>query len=96
MDYKEQIKSPKWQRKRLRIFSRDKFTCRCCKKADVILNVHHLYYKPNTAIYDYDNDALVTVCESCHEILTNELPKLSGHIAFKILCGKIKNLKSYG
>ena len=30
MNYSEQLKSPKWQKKRLEIMQRDKFTCQLC------------------------------------------------------------------
>jgi 5-methylcytosine-specific restriction endonuclease McrA len=93
MKYSEQIKHPDWQRKRNHIFTRDEFTCRCCGETEQQLSVHHLYYLPNTKIWEYDNEALVTVCNTCHEKLTNELPKLAGIIAFKILAGNLDPLK---
>ena len=86
MNYKDQIKSPLWQEKRLRIMERDGFCCKVCGKKDNTLNVHHLYYTPNTAIWDYDSEALVTLCKQHHESI-HELSKLAGIIAFKILTG---------
>ena len=85
MNYTEQIKKTQWQKKRLEIFERDNWKCTCCKSNEKQLQVHHLYYLPNTLIWEYDNEALKTVCKDCHEILTNELPKLSGIIAFQII-----------
>jgi 5-methylcytosine-specific restriction endonuclease McrA len=87
--YSNQIKHPKWQKLRLKIFERDNFTCSCCSSKEKQLQVHHLYYLPNTLIWNYDEEALVTVCYKCHEILTKELPKLSGLIAFNILSNKL-------
>lgn len=89
MKYAEQIKSPKWQKFRLKVFARDEFACRCCKDTESQLHAHHLYYLPNTPIWEYDIDGVVTVCDKCHEILTKELCKIAGHIAFDILCKKI-------
>ena len=88
MNYKEQIKHPKWQRKRLEIFERDNWKCRICQENNKQLQVHHLYYLPNTMIWDYDNEAMVTLCEEHHRQLTYDLSKLSGLIAFEILSHK--------
>lgn len=85
MKYTEQIKSVEWQKKRLEIFERDKWMCTVCNTDKKQLHVHHLYYLPNTLIWQYDNEALKTVCDDCHEILTKELCKLSGIIAFQII-----------
>jgi len=43
MDFKEQYRHPKWQKKRLDILKRDKFTCRSCGDKESTLNVHHRY-----------------------------------------------------
>jgi 5-methylcytosine-specific restriction endonuclease McrA len=88
MNYLDQLKSPLWQKKRLEIFQRDNFKCRVCESEENQLHVHHLYYKPKTLLWEYDNEGLVTVCDKHHEQLTNDLPKLSGLIAFDILCKK--------
>ena len=92
MEIHKQYRTAKWQEKRLEVFSRDKFICRCCG-SDFDLQVHHLYYKPKTSVWDYDLDGLVTVCAKCHEALTFELPKLSGIIAFRVLSEKIDLIK---
>ena len=92
MTYKDQIKHPKWQRKRLEIMKRDKFQCTICHCKEKQLQIHHLYYLPNTMIWDYDNECYRTVCNIHHEQLTNDLSKLSGLIAFKILCKKFELL----
>jgi len=42
MDYLEQLKSPKWQKKRLIIMSRDNFMCKGCGSENSKLNVHHI------------------------------------------------------
>ena len=66
MTYQEQIKHPKWQKKRLEILERDEFQCRNCQSKTKQLHVHHLGYKKNTLIWDYDNKQLITYCEKCH------------------------------
>lgn len=36
--YKENLKNPKWQKKRLKILKRDDFKCRCCD-SDLITKI---------------------------------------------------------
>jgi hypothetical protein len=67
IDYKEQLKSPKWQKKRLEIMQRDNFTCQICGETEKQLHVHHLAYLPGRNIWDYSAQHLITVCEECHE-----------------------------
>lgn len=64
--YSEQIKSPKWQKKRLEILNRDNFTCQICGCVDKTLHVHHVIYIPGRSIWEYEDNQLVTLCEDCH------------------------------
>lgn len=66
-NYSEKLKNPKWQRKRLEIMQRDNFECHICGNSKETLNVHHLYYDKGKDVWDYPNEALITLCESCHE-----------------------------
>ena len=66
MTYKEKLKNPKWQKKRLEIFQRDNFTCMVCGKDTITLHVHHLKYTSGDP-WDIDNKYLLTVCENCHK-----------------------------
>lgn len=90
--YHQHLQDPKWQKKRLGVFSRDNWRCRCCNVTDVPLNAHHLYYVKGNKPWEYDDEAIVTVCYNCHEVLHKELNKLSGIIAFKILSGEITEI----
>ena len=67
MEFKEQIKHPKWQKKRLDILERDEYICQNCHVDDETLHVHHFTYKSNTNLWDYDNNNLITFCERCHK-----------------------------
>jgi hypothetical protein len=48
-----------------------------------------LYYDNDLHVWEYDNEALVTVCDKCHKLLHSELKKLSGIVAFQMLSGEI-------
>lgn len=89
MKFNEQYKDDRWKRKRLEIYRRDKWHCRACNKTNIPLDVHHLYYDIGAKIWDYDNECLVTLCRSCHAKIHNDLKKISGIIAFKLLCCEI-------
>lgn len=64
--YSENLKDPRWQKLRLKIFERDKWMCQICGANDLPLNVHHRYYKSDKEPWDYPIDSLVTLCEECH------------------------------
>lgn len=65
--YWEQLKDPRWQRRRLEIMQRDEFVCRICYDAESTLNVHHKHYFKGRAPWEYEDHELVTLCEHCHE-----------------------------
>lgn len=88
-EFKEQYKDDRWKRQRIEILKRDKFKCRACGAKKVVLDVHHLYYDMDLKIWQYDNDALVTLCRDCHAKIHLDLKKVSGLIAFKLLCCEI-------
>lgn len=67
MTYSELLRHPFWQKRRLEIMQRDGFKCRKCSDILKNLQVHHLYYIPETLPWDYPDDALITVCDLCHE-----------------------------
>ena len=70
MDFKDQYKHPKWQKKRLEILERDKYTCQNCEGTEDQLHVHHKSYKKNHKVWEYENDNFITLCNSCHEEIT--------------------------
>ena len=71
-NYSELLKSPKWQKKRLEILSRDNFKCKCCGDEETQLQVHHLEYKGKP--WEVDSSKLVTLCADCHLIIsTNKI-----------------------
>ena len=66
MNYKKQIKDPRWQKKRLEILNRDNWKCKVCSNSEKTLHVHHVKYLKNKMIWEYANYYLITLCESCH------------------------------
>ena len=88
MTYKEQIKSPFWQRKRLEILNMYDFKCADCKCTDKQLHVHHLIYISGLKIWEYDNELLLPLCNECHNS-AHEILKIIALIAKKIILEKI-------
>lgn len=71
LTYSEKLKDPRWQKKRLLILQRDNWLCRQCFNDEETLNVHHRQYKNGCEPWDYEDDWLVTLCETCHQLETD-------------------------
>lgn len=66
MTYKEKLKDPRWQQKRLKIFERDDWKCTKCGVNSNELHVHHKKYIRGLEPWDYENNYLETLCSNCH------------------------------
>jgi 5-methylcytosine-specific restriction endonuclease McrA len=65
MTYKEKLRDPRWQKKRLEIFQRDDWACCTCHRKDSTLQVHHLIYARREP-WEYPDQVYQTLCETCH------------------------------
>jgi hypothetical protein len=66
MTYSEKLRDPRWQKRRLEIYERDKFTCQECGATTKSLHCHHLDYEKSTEPWEYPAKYLLTLCEDCH------------------------------
>jgi hypothetical protein len=85
MKYSEKLRDPRWQRKRLEVMQRDKFTCLACGDKASTLNVHHKQYHGDP--WDAPMPSLETLCEACHGRrgeLNKRILSLPSKIAFSI------------
>ena len=64
--YRKKLLDPRWQKKRLAILERDEWECQECFSTQNTLHVHHMWYQGANP-WDAPDEALVTVCENCHE-----------------------------
>ena len=71
-EYREKLKDPRWQKKRLEIFERDEFRCRYCGTTEKTLSVHHLFYIKGCDPWEYPDEVVITLCEDCHESETSD------------------------
>jgi len=69
VSYSEKLRDPRWQKMRLEVMQRDKFTCCHCHSGEKTLNVHHTFYSKGSAPWEYDVSTLLTLCEDCHEMI---------------------------
>jgi len=65
--YYEQLKHPRWQKKRLQILERAGFKCEDCGSGERMLHVHHSYYEKGLPPWDYPDESLHCLCENCHK-----------------------------
>lgn len=67
--YQAQLHTDEWQSRRREILRRDNYTCQECgaKGCDNTLHVHHKGYVSSLLPWEYPDDALITLCESCHQ-----------------------------
>ncbi len=64
--YSQKLKDPRWQKRRLKILERDNWACQTCGDTEETLHVHHLWYEDGEP-WDSPDEALQTLCASCHE-----------------------------
>lgn len=67
MNYSDQLRDPRWQRRRLEIMSRANFACEQCGDTKTTLNVHHKLYRRGALPWEYTDVELVCWCDNCHE-----------------------------
>lgn len=76
MSYSDDLRDPRWQRKRLEVMQREDFRCQDCKDATTTLNVHHTYYKRGHKPWEYPSASLRCLCERCHAGVTSTVAEM--------------------
>lgn len=82
--YSEKLRDPRWQKKRLEILERDHWCCQICFDEERTLAVHHRRYIPGRDPWDYPEDMLVTLCETCHEAEKDGMDEAIGNLIDQI------------
>lgn len=80
--YWEKLKDPRWQKRRLEILQRAEFQCENCGDGSETLHVHHGYYRKDLEPWEYPQESLWCLCESCHADIQRELGELHERLAF--------------
>ena len=90
--YREKLRDPRWQKKRLARLEASDWACDCCGDQGSELQVHHRWYLKDHEPWDYELHQLETLCDRCHETVTvyqNFLRKLLSccdHESIQELC----------
>ena len=66
LTYKDQLRDPLWQKKRLTILERDNFRCSLCGDDRTNLQIHHKKYINGLMPWEYPDETLATLCNCCH------------------------------
>ena len=66
MSYRDQLLSPKWQKRRLEMLEAAKWACVCCGAEEKTLHVHHKRYVKGRMAWDYSDQELAVLCDACH------------------------------
>jgi hypothetical protein len=88
-------KDSRWQKKRLEIMERDKWTCQGCHGSlgCETLNVHHRHYEHGKNPWEYDDECLVTLCEDCHKTVTEERKEIMKCIGAVVCTDSLSEIK---
>jgi hypothetical protein len=65
MPYRDKLKDPRWQRKRLEVLNEANWRCKKCERGNLPLHVHHILYR-RVDPWEYRLDELQVLCEPCH------------------------------
>lgn len=68
IEFKDQYKHPKWQKKRLEVLEREDYTCQDCGNTESTLHIHHGYYERDKMLWEYPSKTLWCLCEGCHSV----------------------------
>jgi hypothetical protein len=92
MSYADELKHPRWQRRRLEILSRADFKCERCSADDRTLHVHHKKYRRGAKPWEYADDQLIALCEQCHEDEHNGGVVTLRRVEYEALMDALKSL----
>lgn len=87
-------KRPEWQKKRLKIMERARFACEYCDDTETRLHVHHTYYEKGKLPWQYPDESLRCLCETCHKDEHNQRDRLK-RLAGSLGSGRLEILIGY-
>lgn len=66
LTYAQQLKDPRWQRRRLERLNKAEFRCELCFSETTELHVHHSEYFKGRMAWEYEDHELEVLCKDCH------------------------------
>ena len=78
MNYKEQLRDPRWQRLSAQCKEKAKYQCRICGRNEgpIQLQCHHKFYNHGAKVWEYQVGDLMCLCDDCHRQTTEALHRL--------------------
>lgn len=78
--YREKLQRDEWKN-----FARSSkesagHACKICKRGDLPLNVHHIFYDPEREPWDYLPHEIVVLCRPCHEEFHKQINSFRRHV----------------
>lgn len=66
MEYKDQLKDPRWDKFRKDVYRRANYRCQLCGVQGVALDAHHSYYEAGRMVWEYPQGSVIALCRPCH------------------------------
>lgn len=64
-NYQKELDTPEWKSFTGNIKKQVGY-CECCKRSNVGLEVHHIFYERDRKPWEYDKSEVVVLCRACH------------------------------
>ncbi len=93
MTYKQKLRDPRWQKKRLEVLQRANWKCEECGSPDDSLQVHHSHYYRCLEPWDCPLELLSALCEIHHVQRQNIEDSLKGEVMKALRGVPVERLK---
>jgi len=94
--YREKLEDKRWKEFSRSIKERRGGGCQSCRRTDLGLQVHHIFYETGRDPWDYGDEDVVVLCGPCHKELHEQLKKFRRFVfgkmsprVFQILNGSL-------
>jgi|GEM_PF-2626833 len=95
-NYTEKLDTEQWRAFSQGIKRKQGNWCASCRRSDIILNVHHIFYESDREPWEYADDEVIVLCTACHRQIHEQLKKFRKFVfakltpqAFQILNGAL-------
>ena len=86
-NYGQKLSNPLWKDFAREMRDKKGNCCENCKRGNLPLQVHHLFYDPSLQPWEHDPSDVIVLCESCHSEIHEQLKKFRRHV-FRFLNGR--------
>lgn len=78
--YRRKLDTPQWRQFAAATKQRRGGGCQCCKRTDLGLHVHHIFYENGREPWEYGDDEVVVLCPPCHKEMHEQLKKFRKYV----------------